>query len=172
MNKFHRRLAFILTLLLLISGLVIYFTVDINTLANLTVFRPVGILLALGSISIGLLLDGTRLKISDERVSLREAMQVVFGNYFLALLTPGATGGAVAQMLFLRKFGVPTGKATVVILGKTLMTIAFLILTTPFIFLYDSKIIPLLSDNALTFTVLAILFSLVGLIPPVYPSCY
>ena len=86
MNKFHRRLAFILTLLLLISGLVIYFTVDINTLANLTVFRPVGILLALGSISIGLLLDGTRLmhilKISDERVSLREAMQVVFGNYF------------------------------------------------------------------------------------------
>ena len=99
MNKFHRRLAFILTLLLLISGLVIYFTVDINTLANLTVFRPVGILLALGSISIGLLLDGTRLmhilKISDERVSLREAMQVVFGNYFLALLTPGATGGAV-----------------------------------------------------------------------------
>ena len=167
MNKFHRRLAFILTLLLLISGLVIYFTVDINTLANLTVFRPVGILLALGSISIGLLLDGTRLmhilKISDERVSLREAMQVVFGNYFLALLTPGATGGAVAQMLFLRKFGVPTGKATVVILGKTLMTIAFLILITPFIFLYDSKIIPLLSDNALTFTVLAIIFSLVGL---------
>ena len=126
MNKFHRRLAFILTLLLLISGLVIYFTVDINTLANLTVFRPVGILLALGSISIGLLLDGTRLmhilKISDERVSLREAMQVVFGNYFLALLTPGATGGAVAQMLFLRKFGVPTGKATVVILGEIIGT--------------------------------------------------
>lgn len=167
MNKFHRRLAFIVSLVLLISGLVIYFTVDINTLASLNVFRPMGIILALGSISIGLLLDGTRLmhilSVSGERVSLREAMQVVFGNYFLALLTPGATGGAVAQMLFLRKFGVPTGKATVVILGKTLMTIAFLLLTTPFIFLYDSKIIPVLSDNALVFTALAALLSLIAI---------
>lgn len=167
MNKFHRRLAFIVSLVLLISGLVIYFTVDINTLASLNVFRPMGIFLALVSISIGLLLDGTRLmhilSVSGERVSLREAMQVVFGNYFLALLTPGATGGAVAQMLFLRKFGVPTGKATVVILGKTLMTIAFLLLTTPFIFLYDSKIIPVLSDNALVFTALAALLSLIAI---------
>ncbi|MDO4203333.1 MAG: lysylphosphatidylglycerol synthase transmembrane domain-containing protein [Selenomonadaceae bacterium] len=167
MNKFHRRLAFIVTLLLLISGLVIYFTVDINTLANLTVFKPVGVLLALGSTSIGLLLDGTRLMhilgISGEKISLRQAMQVVFGNYFLALLTPGATGGAVAQMLFLKKFGVPTGKATAVILGKTLMTIAFLLLTTPFIFLYDSKIIPVLSDNAIIFTASALLLSTIGL---------
>lgn len=167
MNKFHRRLAFLLALLLLVSGLVIYFTVDINTLANLTVFKPVGIVLALCSISIGLLLDGTRLmhilEISGERVSLQQAIQVVFGNYFLALLTPGATGGAVAQMLFLRKFGVPTGKATAIILGKTLMTIAFLLLTTPFIFLYDSKIIPVLSDNALIFTAAAIVLSVVGI---------
>lgn len=167
MNKFHRRLAFIISLLLLISGLVIYFTVDINTLANLTVFKPMGILLALVSISIGLLLDGTRLmhilEVSDERISLCEAMQVVFGNYFLALLTPGATGGAVAQMIFLRKFGVPTGKATAVILGKTLMTIAFLILTTPFIFLYDSKIFSMLSDTAVFFISLVIVLLFVGL---------
>lgn len=31
-------------------------------------------------------------KISDEKITLYQAVQVVFGNYFLALLTPGATG--------------------------------------------------------------------------------
>ncbi len=93
MNKFHRRLAFIILLLFLISWLVIYFTVDINTLANLTVFKPTGILLALVSISIGLFLDGTRLmhilKVSDATISLRAAMQVVFGNYFWHCLPRG-----------------------------------------------------------------------------------
>ena len=36
MNKFYKRLAILILLVLVISGSVIYFTVDINTLSNLT----------------------------------------------------------------------------------------------------------------------------------------
>jgi len=111
MNKFYRRFIFLIFLVGIISGSVIYFTVDINTLTNLTAFQPWSIILAILFVGIGLILDGSRLmhlvKISNEHITLSQAVQVVFGNYFLALLTPGATGGAVAQLMFLRHAGVP-----------------------------------------------------------------
>ena len=123
MNKFYTRLICLILLVLVISGSVIYFTVDINTLTNLTVFKPWSVALAIVFVGIGLVLDGTRLmhlvKISNEHITLMQAVQVVFGNYFLALLGPGATGGAVAQLMFLRRAGVPTGKATVLVLVRT-----------------------------------------------------
>ena len=117
MNKFYKRFLILIVLVLVISGTVIYTTVDINTLKNLTQFKTWSIALAILAVSLGLFFDGSRLmhlvKISDEKITLYQAVQVVFGNYFLALLTPGATGGAVAQLMFLRHAGVPTGKAAV-----------------------------------------------------------
>ena len=115
MNKFYKRFLILIVLVLVISGTVIYTTVDINTLKNLTQFKTWSIALAIFAVSLGLFFDGSRLmhlvKISDEKITLYQAVQVIFGNYFLALLTPGATGGAVAQLMFLRHAGVPTGKA-------------------------------------------------------------
>lgn len=150
MNKFYKRLAILILLVLVISGSVIYFTVDINTLSNLTVFQPWSLALAILCVSIGLFLDGSRLMhlvhISNEDITLGQAVQVVFGNYFLALLTPGATGGAVAQLMFLRHAGVPTGKATVLVFVRTVVSILFLILCLPFIFMHDSHILPGVSN--------------------------
>lgn len=150
MNKFYKRLAILILLVLVISGSVIYFTVDINTLSNLTVFQPWSLALAILCVSIGLFLDGSRLMhlvhISHEDITLGQAVQVVFGNYFLALLTPGATGGAVAQLMFLRHAGVPTGKATVLVFVRTVVSILFLILCLPFIFMHDSHILPGVSN--------------------------
>ena len=98
MNKFYKRFLILIVLVLVISGTVIYTTVDINTLKNLTQFKTWSIALAILAVSLGLFFDGSRLmhlvKISDEKITLYQAVQVVFGNYFLALLTPGATGGA------------------------------------------------------------------------------
>ena len=109
MKVFCKRFIVPLLLVFFISGAVIYSTVDIHTLKNLTAFQPWSIALALLCVSLGLTLDGTRLmhlvKISGEHITLGQAVQVVFGNYFLALLTPGATGGAVAQLMFLRHAG-------------------------------------------------------------------
>ena len=60
---------------------------------------------------------------------------MVFGNYFLALLTPGFSGGAIAQVLFLRHAGIPVGKATVIVIVRTVVSIMFLIMCMPFIFM-------------------------------------
>lgn len=153
MNKFYKRFIGLLLLVLTISGIVIYTTVDINTLQNLDKFMPWSIALAVISVALGMFFDGCRLmhmvKISNEKISLYQAVQVIFGNYFLALLTPGATGGAVAQLMFLRHAGIPTGKATVLVIVRTLMSILFLVLCMPFIFLHDEGIIPGVSNKTL-----------------------
>jgi glycosyltransferase 2 family protein len=159
MNKFYTRLLVLLLLVFIISGSVIYFTVDINTLTNLTVFKPWSVALAVLFVGIGLVLDGTRLmhlvRISNEHITLLQAVQVVFGNYFLALLGPGATGGAVAQLMFLRRAGVPAGKATVLVLVRTLVSILFLVCCMPFIFMHDEAILPGVSNETLMIISLA-----------------
>ena len=166
MNKFQRRLLALILLVILISGTVIYTTVDINTLKNITEFQTWSVALAIGFIGFGMFFDGSRLmhlvRISNERITRYQAIQVIFGNYFLALLTPGATGGAVAQLMFLRRAGVPTGKAAVLVIVRTLLSIFFLLLCMPFIFLHDEGILPGISNDILIagalITFLGILF--------------
>lgn len=151
MNKFYRRFMGLIVLVFSISALVIYTTVDIHTLQNITRFQTWSIALAVLSVGLGLFFDGSRLmhlvKISHEKITLYQAVQVIFGNYFLALLTPGATGGAVAQLMFLRHAGVPTGKAAVLVIVRTLLSIFFLVLCMPFIFLNDEGILPGISNE-------------------------
>lgn len=153
MVKLYRRLTILILLVASISGGVIYFTVDINTLRHLNSFQPWSLLLALIMLAIGLFFDGTRLmhlvNISGERISLSEAVQVVFGNYFLALLTPGAAGGAVAQVMFLRRSGVPIGKATVLVVVRTILSILFLMICLPVVFYYDPGLMPWISKTIL-----------------------
>jgi len=167
MKVFCKRFIVPLLLVFFISGAVIYSTVDIHTLKNLTAFQPWSITLALLCVSLGLTLDGTRLmhlvKISGEHITLGQAVQVVFGNYFLALLTPGATGGAVAQLMFLRHAGVPAGKATVLVIVRTLVSILFLICCMPFIFLHDAGILPGV-DNHTLMLISVIAFVVIALI--------
>lgn len=168
MNKFYQRLILLLLLVGGISSIVIYFTVDIHTLRHLDRFQPWSLALALLFLIIGLYFDGIRLmhlvSISGEKIRLIEAVQVVFGNYFLALLTPGAAGGAVAQVMFLRKAGVPTGKATVLIVVRTLLSIIFLVLCLPVVFYYDPEIMPGLSDNVLAMISAVLVAIILGMI--------
>lgn len=150
---FYKRLIVLLLLVGIISYCVIYFTVDINTLRNLVDFQPWSVAAALLSVAVGLLLDGVRLmqlvKMSGERIKPLQAARVVFGNYFLALLTPGFSGGAVAQLMFLRHADVPMGKATVIVIVRTLVSIAFLFVCMPFILLSDDGVIPWVSNELL-----------------------
>ena len=168
MSKVYKRFMALILLVVVISGVVIYTTVDINTLKNLNRFQPWSIVLAILAVGLGMFFDGSRLmhmvKISNEKISLYQAVQVVFGNYFLALLTPGATGGAVAQLMFLRHAGVPTGKATVLVIVRTLLSIFFLVLCMPFIFLHDEGIVPGISNHtlmAITLTAFVVIIAIV-----------
>lgn len=168
MSKVYKRFIVLILLVVIISGVVIYTTVDINTLKNLNRFQPWSIGLAVLAVGLGMFFDGSRLmhmvNISNEKISLYQAVQVVFGNYFLALLTPGATGGAVAQLMFLRHAGVPTGKATVLVIVRTLLSIFFLVLCMPFIFLHDEGILPGISNQtlmAITLTAFVVIIAIV-----------
>ncbi|MBR3458597.1 MAG: flippase-like domain-containing protein [Selenomonadaceae bacterium] len=168
MNKFYKRFLLLVFLVLGISGTVIYTTVDIHTLRNITEFHSWSLALAVLAVSLGMFFDGSRLmhlvRISNERITLYQAVQVIFGNYFLALLTPGATGGAVAQLMFLRHAGVPTGKAAVLVIVRTLSSIFFLVLCMPFIFLHDAGIVPGISNETLMAVTLAAFAVILGIV--------
>lgn len=146
MNKqLFRTFCVLLVLVFLISAIVIYFTFDMEALQSLEMFKPWSIIFALGMLFWGLFFDGCRLKtladIAGENLSYHQVGNVVLSNYFLALLTPGASGGAIAQVMFMKKSGVSVPKATVIIFVRTIMSILFLFFLVPLIFYYDHKLI-------------------------------
>lgn len=127
-----------------ISVGVIYFTFDKRALEYLTMFKPWSVGLALLCLAIGLFFDAMRLvtltKITGETLPALDVIKVVLSNYFLALVTPGATGGAVAQIMFMKKAGIPVAKSTVVIFIRTIMSIMFLIIVVPFFMNVDNSV--------------------------------
>ena len=168
MRTMYRRVGLLLFLVAAISAFVLYWTVDANTLQSLGQFRPASLLLVVALSVSGLYFDAARLvrltAIAGGRtVTMREAYQVVFGNYFLAMLTPGAAGGAFAQVLFLRRAGVPTGKATILVLVRTLLSILVLFLFAPLVFLFDGDVLPGLSQGVLLAGSLALLLSMLAM---------
>ena len=66
MSKFARRFLLLFVLVVGISAAVIYTTVDINTLQNLTRFHPWSLLLALLAVGLGMFFDGSRLCTSSK----------------------------------------------------------------------------------------------------------
>lgn len=176
-KKLLFRLSLLFAFVLLISVAVIYFTFDIRTLEYLTMFEPKCILLALSCLAAGLFFDGLRLitlaDVTDGKLTFRQVVNVVLSNYFLALVTPGASGGAIAQVMFMRKAGVPVAKSTVVVLVRTVMSIIFLILLVPVVLHCDQDIVKWMPASVLT--VLSVLFIslpviVVALIHTYYPE--
>lgn len=153
MASFYRRLAILVFLVGGISGAVIYFTLDVHTLRYLTAFQPWSLAVVAVLMAVGMYFDGTRLlhlvHIAGQRITLLQAVQVIFSNYFAALLTPGAAGGAVAQVMFLRRAGVPIGIATVVVLIRTVMSLLVLFVFLPAAFYYDPGLLPWIPPQVL-----------------------
>ena len=149
----RRRIVFFAALVVAVSAIVLYFTVDVETFRRLADFHPASLLGVMLLIAAGMYFDALRLQrlssVAGRHVLLGAAMRVVFGNYFMALLTPGASGGAVIQVLFLKKAGVPTGSATVVVLVRTILSIFFLILCLPLVFYFDPLILPWFDREAI-----------------------
>lgn len=143
-EKLMKRLTILFVFVVMISVAVVYFTFDIRALEYLTMFQPSCILLALGCLAVGLFFDGLRLitlaDVTGAKLTLKQVVNVVLSNYFLALVTPGASGGSIAQIMFMRKAGVPVAKATVVVLVRTVMSIFFLILLVPVVLHSDKGI--------------------------------
>jgi hypothetical protein len=176
-NKLYKRIALVVIFVLAISAAVIYFTFDIRALDYLTMFSSWSVLCALGSLAIGLFFDGTRLltlaRITGEDLSLSDVTKVVLSNYFLAVLTPGATGGAIAQVMFMRRAGVSVARSTVIILVRTIMSIFFLIVMLPIFMKQDEAItswIPLPVIMTVSAIFIAIPVAAVALMRTNYPK--
>ena len=176
-NKLYKRIALVVIFVLAISAAVIYFTFDIRALDYLTMFSSWSVLCALGSLAVGLFFDGTRLltlaRITGEDLSLSDVTKVVLSNYFLAVLTPGATGGAIAQVMFMRRAGVSVARSTVIILVRTIMSIFFLIVMLPIFMKQDEAItswIPLPVIMTVSAIFIAIPVAAVALMRTNYPK--
>ena len=96
------------------TGSVIYYTVDIHAFHYLLNIRPIALWGAVFLSLAGIWLDAYRLiimvRLTKDTLSQKQAMKILFANYFFALFTPGATGGPVAQLLLLRRYASPLVK--------------------------------------------------------------
>ena len=168
MSKMMKRGIFMFLLLLAVSIVIIYYTIDLDALKTISSFNYISLLLALVALAAGMYFDGLRLqrlvKIGGYKLSIKAVLRVIFSNYFMAMLTPGASGGAVAQVLVLRSYGVPMSRGTPIVLIRTVFSIMFLVIMLPFVFLRDAIEIPYISrDMLLIFAVLAVIATLLGI---------
>ena len=159
-----KRGLFLGLIVLLVSALTIYFTIDLKALASLDHFKLSSLILAALALTVGLFFDGRRLqrlvKMVGYELSLQAVLRVIFSNYFMALLTPGASGGAVAQVLILKSYGIPLMEATPIVLVRTIFSILFLIVMLPLVVWQTDVTIPYISQGILlTLSFLAV-FSL------------
>lgn len=164
MNKMVKRGLFLGLIVLLVSAVTIYFTIDLKALASLDHFKLSSLILAALALIVGLFFDGRRLqrlvKMIGYDLSLQAVLRVIFSNYFMALLTPGASGGAVAQVLILKSYGIPLMEATPIVLVRTIFSILFLIVMLPLVVWQTDVTIPYISQGMLlTLSFLAV-FSL------------
>jgi len=164
MNKMVKRGLFLGLIVLLVSAVTIYFTIDLKALASLDYFKLSSLILAALALIVGLFFDGRRLqrlvKMIGYDLSLQAVLRVIFSNYFMALLTPGASGGAVAQVLILKSYGIPLMEATPIVLVRTIFSILFLIVMLPLVVWQTDVTIPYISQGMLlTLSFLAV-FSL------------
>lgn len=167
MSKMIRRGIFMFVLLFAVSLGIIYYTIDLESLKTITTFNGQSLFFAIIALALGMYFDGLRLqrlvKIGGYHLSIKAVLRVIFSNYFMAMLTPGASGGAVAQVLVLKSYNVPISRGTPIVLIRTVFSIMFLVIMLPIVFLYDSIEIPYISrDMLLLFSFLAVLATLLG----------
>ena len=97
MSKMMKRGIFMFLLLLAVSIGIIYYTIDLDALKAISSFNSISLLLAVVALVSGMYFDGLRLqrlvKIGGYKLSIRAVLRVIFSNYFMAMLTPGASGG-------------------------------------------------------------------------------
>lgn len=142
--NYHKRMIELALLLGCVSAVVIYATADAGLIEHLQSFRPWAVGLALVFWAIGMYFDCTRLvllvEMANHRITRKQSLAVIWSNYFLAMLTPGATGGPVAQVLVLKEFGVSAGCATVLVLVRTMLSMVFLAISAPIVLWLDGAL--------------------------------
>jgi hypothetical protein len=141
-----------IALSLSIIVLILYYTIDAQTIQYLSQVSLRGEFFLFFSIAIALnvlywFIWGARLKVlskaidSKVHISLWEATKIVIANQFLAGITPSVAGGEPVRIYLLNKDGLTTGGATAAVLGERLIDAIFILMIVPFgFFVFKDRI--------------------------------
>jgi len=152
LNKTKISIFVSIALSLSIILLILYFTIDEQTLQYLSQvsFQTEFFVFFGAAIALNVLywfIWGARLKVLstvvDPKVhlSLWETTKIVIANQFLAGITPSAAGGEPVRIYLLKKDGLSTGGATAAVLGERLIDAIFILIIVPFgFFIFKDRI--------------------------------
>jgi len=143
---------FSVALSLSIIVLILYFTIDVNTLSYFSkvsmryeFFAFFGAAVLLNFIS--WIIWGARLKILSNAIkptaNIRwgESTKIVIANLFLAGITPSVAGGEPVRIYLLNRDGLSLGEATAAVLGERLIDAVFILVCIPFaFFIFKDKV--------------------------------
>jgi len=161
-----------ITLSIVIIILILFFTVDVKTIDQLSKvsikyeFFLVAIILNI----LYWVLWGARMKVLanamdiNAKIGLLESTKIVIANLFLAGITPSMAGGEPVRIYLLNKNGMSFGCATAAVLGERLIDAIFILIMVPFaLFIFkdikDLGIISIgLTIGVIVFIIFVILF--------------
>ena len=127
------------------GALIIFRSVDKDTIRSLLAASKPKLLLALCVVFIAWLCDAGRFcalaRAAHEHVSLSLGIALTWLNYFGSAVTPMQSGGGPFQVYALYKKGIPVGKGIAITLIRTMLTILILTLAVPIALLLDPEIL-------------------------------
>ena len=123
----RKGIALFLGITLLSVGLVLFFTVDKETLRFIFSAKKSILLQALGLVVLSWVFDALRFmsfaRAAGERVGFRLSICLSWLNYFGSAITPMQGGGGPFQIYVLYRNGVAVGKGVAITLTRTLVTL-------------------------------------------------
>ena len=123
----RKGIALFLGITFLTAGLVLFFTVDRETLQFLFRARKAFLLQALGLVILSWFFDALRFmsfaRAAGERVGFRLSICLTWLNYFGSAITPMQGGGGPFQIYVLYRNGIAVGKGVAITLTRTLTTL-------------------------------------------------
>ncbi|MBQ3398971.1 MAG: flippase-like domain-containing protein, partial [Synergistaceae bacterium] len=127
------------------GALIIFRSVDRETIRSLLTADKLKLLLALCVVFIAWICDAGRFcalsYAAHEHVSFPLGIVLTWLNYFGSAVTPMQSGGGPFQVYALYKKGIPVGKGIAITLMRTMLTILILTLAVPTVMMLDPEIL-------------------------------
>lgn len=141
-----RGLRFAVIISLVISSLIILFTIDEDTLQRLlTKISARYVFYLLIIMILNWIFAGLKIKVLvhtiGDTISLLDGIIVYLGGTFVSFVTPFASGGGPYQVYFLHKKGVNIGKSSTVVVAQFILRLFFFGTLTPIFMIFFNDLI-------------------------------
>ena len=128
-----------------VSAIIIFRSVDAETIRSLLSANKMKLLAALLIVFLAWIFDAARFcalsSAAHEHVSFSLGIVLTWLNYFGSAVTPMQSGGGPFQVYALYKRGIPVGKGIAITLMRTMLTILILTLAVPSALMLDPEIL-------------------------------